>query len=259
MNRILLFVLLCLSFQMNGHARQRPTVFIIGDSTVKNGKGDGANGLWGWGDQISGYFDGKKVTVENHALGGTSSRTFQSKGLWEAVRSKLKPGDFVLIQFGHNDGGPVNDTLRARGTIKGTGEETVEIDNLITKHHETVHTYGWYLRKVVDETREMGAVPIVCSPIPRNIWKDGKVERASENYGKWAKEIAEQTDAFFIDLNELIAGKYEKLGPEKVKVFFPGDHTHTDLEGAKLNAETVVQAIRKQDNCELRKYLNKNK
>ena len=82
--------------------------------------------------------------MKNRALGGTSSRTFQTKGLWEAVLKDLQKGDFVLMQFGHNDNGPMNDTLRARGTIKGVGEETEEIDNLITKQHEVVHSYGWY-------------------------------------------------------------------------------------------------------------------
>ncbi|MFA5328272.1 MAG: rhamnogalacturonan acetylesterase [Prolixibacteraceae bacterium] len=254
---IILIFLSVLMFQTE--AKNKPTVYIIGDSTVKNGKGDGSNGLWGWGEPISSYFDSKKINVENDALGGTSSRTFQTKGLWEAVRIKLQPGDFVLMQFGHNDGGPVNDTLRARGTIKGIGEEIEEIDNLITKQHEMVHTYGWYLRKMVDETMERGAVAIVISPIPRNIWNDGKVQRASDNYGKWASEIAEKTDAFFIDLNELVAAKYESLGQEKVKAFFPGDHTHTSLEGAKLNAETVVRTIRELKNCELKKYLKKIK
>ncbi|MEC8683967.1 MAG: SGNH/GDSL hydrolase family protein [Bacteroidota bacterium] len=119
---------------------QKPTVYCVGDSTVKNGSGKGDGGLWGWGDYIGQFVDTTKVSVENHALGGTSSRTFQSKGLWQPVLDSLQKGDYVLIQFGHNDSGALNDDSRARGTIKGTGDETEEIDNMLTGEHEVVHS-----------------------------------------------------------------------------------------------------------------------
>ena len=172
-----LLVIFGLALSLNLQAKQKPTIFTIGDSTVKNGKGDGANGQWGWGDPFQQYFDTTKVMVKNRALGGTSSRTFQTKGLWDEVLKELKKGDFVLMQFGHNDGGAINDTLRARGTIKGVGEETEEIDNLITKQHEVVHSYGWYLRKMVREAKAKGATPVVVTPIPRNDWENGAVKR----------------------------------------------------------------------------------
>jgi lysophospholipase L1-like esterase len=226
MNRIILLLTLYLIFQINLQAKQKPTVFTIGDSTVKNGQGNGAGGFWGWGDPIAQYFDTTKVVMKNRALGGTSSRTFQTKGLWNEVLKQLKKGDFVLMQFGHNDGSAINDDNRARGTIKGVGEETEEIENILTKEHETVHSYGLYMKKYIRETQAKGAVPVVLSMIPRNIWKDGKVERASEMYGKWAKKVAESSGAFFIDLNELVAVKYEEMGTEKVMAFFPGDHMH---------------------------------
>ncbi|HCW64615.1 MAG TPA: rhamnogalacturonan acetylesterase, partial [Leeuwenhoekiella sp.] len=154
---------------------QQPTVYCVGDSTVKNGSGKGDGGLWGWGDFIGQFLDTTKVKVANHALGGTSSRTFQSKGLWQPVLDSLQKGDYVLIQFGHNDSGALNDDSRARGTIKGTGEETEEIDNMLTGEHEVVHSYGWYIRKVVTEAKAKGAIPVVMAPIPRNDWKDGQV------------------------------------------------------------------------------------
>lgn len=93
MNRTyILILLLGLIFQIDTNAKSKPTVYTIGDSTVKNGSGDGAGGLWGWGDAINQYFDTTKISVENHALGGTSSRTYQTKGLWDEVHNKLKPG-----------------------------------------------------------------------------------------------------------------------------------------------------------------------
>jgi lysophospholipase L1-like esterase len=171
------------------------------------------------------------------------------------VLSTLKAGDYVIMQFGHNDGGPLGDTARARGTIKGTGEETKDIYNPIMKKNETAHTYGWYLRKYVADIKSRGATAIICSPIPRNMWVDGKCVRASGDYGKWAREVAEATGAYFIDLNDLIADEYDKLGPDKVKGFFPGDHTHTNAAGAKLNAEAVVKGMRNLGNKALTQYL----
>jgi rhamnogalacturonan acetylesterase len=232
-----------------------PTLFIIGDSTVKTP----TNGQQGWGDPIAAFFDQRRIKVENRARGGRSSRTFQTEGLWDQILSELKAGDFVLMQFGHNDGGAINDTSRARGSIKGTGEETEEIDNLLTKKHEVVHTYGWYLRKYINDTKQKGAIPIVLSPIPRNIWKDGKVVRASGDYGKWAAAVAKSEGAFFIDLNELIAKRYEAEGPEKVKLYFPADHTHTNPAGAEVNAAAVVEGVRGLKRSRLKEFLLKTR
>src|SRR5438067_2209234 len=101
-----------------------PTLWIIGDSTVRNGQDTGNNGQWGWGNPIASYFDTTKINVQNWALGGTSSRTFQTIGRWDKVLAQIKPGDFLILQFGHNDSGAINDTSRARATLKGNGEET---------------------------------------------------------------------------------------------------------------------------------------
>src|ERR1044071_495076 len=121
-----------------------PTIFVVGDSTASNN----ANGGRGWGDPFIELFDPTKVNVLNRARAGRSSRTFITQGLWDNVLSEMKRGDLVLIQFGHNDAGAINDASRARGSLDGTGEETEEIHNLLTKEDEVVHTYGWYLRKM---------------------------------------------------------------------------------------------------------------
>ena len=222
----------------------RPTLFLIGDSTVKNGSGKGGSNLWGWGDFVAPYFDTNKISIENHALGGTSSRTFQTKGLWQKVLDKMHEGDFLIMQFGHIDGSALDDTARARGTIKGVSEESKEIYNPITKQQEVVHTYGWYLRKFVSDAKAKGATVIICSPIPRNEWKNGVVVRNDDNYGKWAKETAETTGSVFIPLNKIIAEKWEEKGAEAAKAYFPGDHTHTNKEGAELNAAAVTSGLR---------------
>jgi len=234
-----------------------PTLWTIGDSTVKNGRDNGSDGLWGWGNPIAAWFDRSKINVENQALGGTSSRSFITTKLWEAVRVQIKPGDFVMMQFGHNDGGGAYDDSRARKSIRGSGDETLEV-TLQNGAKEKVHTYGWYIRKYVEETKAQGAVPIVCSLIPRNEWTDGKVHRAEKTYGLWAKEAAATSGAYFLDLNAIIADRYDKFGQEAVKPFFPREHTHTGWDGAVFNAQCVVDGINALEGCALRGYLLSN-
>lgn len=221
-----------------------PSLFLVGDSTVRNGRGDGANGQWGWGEPLVDYFDPAKINVVNRALGGRSSRTYITEGRWDELLAILRPGDFVVFQFGHNDSGPLDDTSRARGTLPGVGDESKEIYNPITHKQEVVHTYGWYMRKYVADTQAKGAVPIVCSPIPRKIWKDGKVERNAANYGGWAREVAAQAKVAFIDLNEIIGHRYDTLGKAQVEPLFADPHTHTSRAGAELNAEAVVSGLK---------------
>jgi len=221
-----------------------PSIVLIGDSTVRNGRGDGQGGQWGWGDTLGEYFDPAKVNIVNRAVGGLSSRTFLTQGHWTRAKHLLKSGDTVLMQFGHNDAAPLNDDKRARGTIKGTGGETEEIDNILTKQHEVVHSYGWYLRQFIRETRAAGATPVVCSLVPRKTWQDGKVARSADSYGGWARKVAEEEGAAFIDLNELIARRYEELGAPAVEPLFADEHTHTSLAGAKVNAGIVAAALR---------------
>lgn len=235
--------------------KEKPVLYIIGDSTVKNGSGKGADALWGWGSLIDGYFDTTRMSIENRAIGGRSSRTFITEGRWDAILKTLKKGDYVIMQFGHNDAGPLDDTSRARGTIKGVGEESKDIYNPIRKVNETVYTYGYYMRRYIQEAKEKGAIPIVCSPVPRNNFKDGKAKRGDQDYGLWAKQVATETGAFFIDLNALIADAYDTMGPDAVNKFFPTDHTHPNKEGSLLNAGKVVEGVKMLNGCDLKKYL----
>lgn len=249
---LLVFAFISLAFVVK---KDRPTLYIIGDSTVRNGDGTGKNNQMGWGTMIDVYFDTTKIAVRNHAMGGRSSRTFITEGRWNAILKTLKKGDFVMMQFGHNDASPLDDTARARGTIKGLGDDSTEIYNPIRKMKEVVHSYGWYMRKFIDETKAAGATPIICSPVPRYNYKNGKVVR--DDYTRWSKELAEQTKTYFIPLNEKIALEYEKMDTADVKKFFPADHTHTNKDGAILNAQKVVEGVKEIRKCKLRKYLNK--
>ncbi len=258
LKRIFLFALV-LTLALAARPKVKPTLYLIGDSTVKNSSDKGEKGLWGWGHFLPEFFDTTRLHIENHAIGGRSSRTFHTEGRWEKIITRLQPGDYVLMQFGHNDAGALDDTARARGSIRGIGDETKDIYNPIQKRPETVHTYGWYMKKYITEAQAKGAIPVVLSLVPRNNWKEGKVARGSSDYGLWAKQIAEQTGAKFIDLNEIVAKRYEEMGQEKVakEYFTEIDHTHTSLEGARLNASSVVEGIKATKGLKLAKFLSK--
>lgn len=234
--------------------KRLPTLFIVGDSTVKNR----TRGQQGWGDPIAALFDKSKIKVENHAIGGRSSRTFQTEGRWDKILAAAKPDDFVLVQMGHNDGGPLDDAARARGTLRGIGEETREIDNPITKKKEVVHTYGWYLRKYVRDAKEKKMTPILLAPIPhrpKQPVEKGAVEKS--NYVAWSEEVAKMEKVDFINLNKIVMSKYVGMAPTdiKAKYFTPADDTHTSPAGAELNAAAVVEGIRGLEGCKLRDYL----
>jgi rhamnogalacturonan acetylesterase len=182
----------------------KPVIYLIGDSTVRNSD----KATWGWGSILGDYFDLDKISINNQAMAGRSTRTFIKENRWHRVDSMLKKGDYVLMQFGHNEGSkPDTNKAGYRGVLKGTDEDTVSL-TWPNGTKETVHTYGFYLRKFIRETKAKGATPIVLSMIPRNEFRDGKVLRADKDYGKWAKEIAEQENVAFINLNGITADKY---------------------------------------------------
>jgi lysophospholipase L1-like esterase len=236
-------------------AQERPpTLFVVGDSTVKNG----TRGQQGWGDPLIGLFDKDRIKVENHAIGGRSSRTFQTEGRWDRILAAARPGDFVLIQMGHNDGGPLDDASRARGTIRGIGEETREIDNPITKKKEVVHTYGWYLRKYIADARARGMTPIILSPIPhcpQRAVEKGDVEK--NGYVGWSEEVARAEKVSFVNLNQLVLARYAGMPPAdiKAKYFTTADNTHTSPAGAELNAAAVAEGLRGLKESALKDYL----
>ena len=232
----------------------RPVLFTIGDSTVKN-KDNDKNGMWGWGSVIADEFNLDKISVENCAMAGRSARTFLDEGRWDKVYEALQPGDFVLIQFGHNDAGAIN-TGKARAELRGSGEESKVFLMEKTGKYQVVYTFGWYLRKFIMDAQEKGAIPIVLSHTPRNKWKAGKIERNTDSFGKWTREAAEATGAYFIDLNKISADKLEKKGIEKTAAYYNHDHTHTSLKGAHMNAESIAEGL-KMVNCPLKDYLKK--
>jgi lysophospholipase L1-like esterase len=240
-----------------------PTLWLIGDSTVRNGSaGDGTNlNQWGWGAPLTFFFDPAKVNVVNRALGGTSARSFY-RANWKNMVDLIRPGDVVLMQFGTNDGG---NPATSAGELKGIGEETQDITNRAGQP-ETVHTFGWYLRQMIGETRGKGATPIVCSLIPRKRWnEDGHIRRDRDTYELWTRQVAEAEKIGFIDLNEQIARRLDSLGKEKVDLLYvpnptpekpTGETVHPGWDGAVLNAEVVVSGLKALKNNPVANYFS---
>ena len=218
-----------------------PSIFIAGNSTAARGAGARQQGC---GVPFADYFDTTKVNVVNRARGGRSSRTFITEGLWDKLLADVKPGDIVLIEFGHNDAGAINDTSRARGSIPGLNDDSVAIDNMLTKQHEVVHSFGWYMRKMIAETKAKGATPIVLSLSVRNIWTNGQIERGSGRYSQWSQQVAKTAGVPFIDLTNLVADEFQAMGEEKVKAIYEQDHTHFNAVGADIHARTVVSGLK---------------
>jgi len=223
---------------------------VAGDSTASFYNPNPKN-QQGWGAVLQPLFDESKLKVVDVARGGRSSRTFITEGHWDRMLTDVRAGDFVIIQFGHNDSGAVNveppgstRPLRARGTIPGIGNESEEIDNVITGKHETVYSFGWYLRKMIADTRVKGAMPILLTLTKTNSWHDGRIHCDTERYRPWTWQTAVNEKVAFVDLTRIIADRFQREGPEAVTAQFIDDTTHTNITGAEANARDVVAGLR---------------
>jgi len=229
-----------------------PTLWIVGDSTLNSN-----SPLRGWGQELAQFFDVSKINVVNRAIGGRSSRTFQYEGRWDKLLSELKKGDFVILQFGHNDVGQYDDPkAKDRPSLHSEGEETAEATRLDGKK-ETVHSFGWYMRKYGNDVRERGAAMIFCSMVPHKDWDGGHIVRKErEKWVMWTANAAIATHAAYINLNEIVALEFERLGPDKVAPLFGDARTHSTPAGALLNAQMVIAGIRTLKKPDLKKYLS---
>ena len=229
-----------------------PTLHIVGDSTVRIG--GAVKGLVGWGERIQPFFDPDKINVVNEAIGGRSARTYYTEGRWQRVEDELKPGDFVVIQFGHNDGGRIGDPRnKHRADGPGIGDETVP-DKMPDGSIEQVHTFGWYMAHFVTTAKAKGATVILCAPIPhKQRWQKG---RDFANVAGWDKEVAGAHGALFLDLTLVITDAYQKIGMDKVETLFGDKGTHTDDAGARFNARCVIAGLKSLPGNPLEKYLS---
>jgi len=221
----------------------KPAVFITGDSTVKNEDKD-QDGMWGWGAVANTVFDETRISIVNAAMAGRSCRSYLNEGRWDKVYNSLQPGDFVLIQFGHNDISTI-DKPKYRGAI-ATAADSSHVYKLDNGRYEVVYSFGWYLKKFIQDVREKGATPILVSLTPRNEWENGKIERRNDSYGLWYRQVVKETGVELVDLHNLTADYLDKKCGSKAKAekYYKRDHTHTSLLGAKTNAQCVAKGLR---------------
>lgn len=260
--------------------KQMVRIFLCGDSTGKN-EDSNPNGMWGWGSQAYTVFDESKCTFINCAKAGRSTRTYLNENRWEEVYRTLRPGDYVLIQFGHNDIGGI-DKEKERGVI-ATAKDTCHVyKSQASGKFEVVYSFGWYLKKMIQDCKEKGAVPVILSLTPRNEWHSGNgetngtlypvtekkgrqyIERRSDNYVvAWDKQIASETGVEFVDIHNISAdvldckcgkAKTPAKAKEKANAYFNHDHTHTSLLGARNNALSLAKGLRL-NNSPLTQYL----
>lgn len=250
-----------------GAAEAKPTIFICGDSTARN-TATGKNGqpCVGWGTPFATYFAPARVTVANVAHAGQSSRTyFRLPGDWPSVLPRIRAGDYVLLVFGINDGGPPR-TDKDRGSVPGLGDETIELKRA-DGTAEVVRTYGWYLSAMATAARAQGAQVYLLTVTTRNIWTnprarfrdatptgplppdydpmEDRIERGTGGglYTRWTKELGAQLHLPVLDLTNLCADRYEALGREKVDAFY-SDHNHTYAAGADFVAAAIVAGLK---------------
>jgi rhamnogalacturonan acetylesterase len=176
-------------------------------------------------------------------------------GRWKSLLAETSPGDFVVIEMGHNDeSDPTkNDKYSQRGTLPGLGEESKNVN--VNGKIETAHTFGYYLHSMIEDVKEKGAIPVISGMVPRNYWTGQKLQ-SSWSFSTYGREQAQESSVEFLDHTHYSVKALQELGSEKAGKLFPQDKTHTGPEGAKLNAETFVQAIRCGKESQLLKYLS---
>lgn len=217
--------------------KKKIKIFLAGDSTIAI-KDTKAFPETGWGMPFVHFWD-STVTVVNKAKNGRSTKTFLSEGLWKSIMNEAKEGDYVIIQFGHND-------------------ESVEKK----ERYSTPDTFKMNLNRFIKETKEKKATPILFTPVSRRKFdKDGKAVATHEQYSALVREVAKETGVLFIDLDEKSKALYQQFGPEHSKLLFlqlqPGEHpnypegkndnTHFNELGARLIAQLVLKELRNLD------------
>ena len=253
---LMVLVLLCTS-AIN---QKTTTIFIIGDSTAAKKDLSKGSPERGWGMALQCYFDEAFIRVDNHAVNGRSSKSFIGEGRWKQVLDKLQPGDYVVIQFGHNDEKP--------------GE---------TRHTDPGSTFDYTLAKYVRETREKGGIPILMNPVVRRnfaqkqvssvgddeslrntTFKDGanvqEGDSLVDTHGLYAvapRDVAQRMNCLFVDANKITHDLEQSLGVEKSKKlhmwYKPGEHpalpkgrqdnTHYNIYGAHQVARLLADAL----------------
>ncbi len=225
------------------------SLYLVGDSAISSGPGGNSAAGEGWGLPLVALFDPTRINVVNRAITSSSSRAYIAEGYWADTLALVKSGDVVIIQFGQNEAAspaaaqPPAD-LPVESSLPGTADTFLEKASAGTDQHGTVHTFGWYLRQMVVETIARGATPILCSPIPHRDWQAGHIRQSTDTYAGWARAIAVQQRIPFLDLNRILADRYDALGESASAPLFNNFGTNTNAAGAEGNAQVIVGALK---------------
>ena len=240
--RIVLLRLLCLAMLAAPIAGAEkalrsapPRLYVVGDSTAAAYPAS-RHPLTGWAQVLQVYFDAEKLVVVDKAISGRSSKSFRDEGAWAKVQARLKAGDYVMIQFGHNDS-KKSDPRR---------------------YTEPATSYRRHLKLYVDEARAKGVVPILLTPVHRNSWaEDGRFRDTHGEYPAVVRRLAEEFGIPLIDLHTLTRALFERLGPGKTKRLFMNlnakvwpnylegysDNTHFQEQGAHAICRLLVSEL----------------
>lgn len=234
MNKQISVLLLFLSWL--AFAQQKPVLFLIGDSTMANKENPDKNPEHGWGQVLPQFFTGG-IEIQNHAMNGRSSKSFRTEGRWAAVEKQLKKGDFVIIEFGHND-------QKLKDSTKFTNPYT---------------QYRANLERYVRETRAKGAIPILMTSIVRrNFNENGVLIDTHKEYPLVVRMVADDMKVPFVDMQLLTEQLEISLGPENSKKlhlhykegedpYYPKgkeDDTHLSRTGAEKVAGLAVKNLK---------------
>lgn len=205
-----------------------------------------------WGYYIGNY---TTLSISNLARNGRSTRSFINEGLWSSLLSSTSSGDYVLIEMGHNDDGDPTTDDDDRATLPGIGNNSVTVTTS-SGASETVYSFGWYLRKMIVDVRAKSATPILSGMVNRNYWS-GETLQSDWPFADYAAQVAAQTAVQYVDHTKYSVAKFQAMGSTKAKTYFPNDNTHTNWDGANINAQTFVQAVKcASPTSVLKQYLN---
>jgi len=244
MKYTVLFVVAILLF-CSFSKKENHTLYLMGDSTMAD-KPDLTYPERGWGQLLPLFFDSTQIHIENHAKNGRSTRSFIYEGRWDSLCAKLKPGDFLVIQFGHND----------------------EVETKTTRY-ATPEEFRYNLKKFVKEALNKGVKPILCTSVVRRNFVDGKLVDTHGDYPGYLREVAKELNVPLIDMQQKSEKLVSELGEESSLPLYlqvpPGvypsvpegktDNTHFSEKGAKAMASLFVEGVKEQ-HLELEKYLH---
>ncbi|PPQ78554.1 hypothetical protein CVT24_001649 [Panaeolus cyanescens] len=212
------------------------TVYLAGDSTMaRNGGGNGSDG---WGQYLAQYLT---IPVVNSAVAGRSSRSYTDEGRFNNLVNTVKSGDFVVIEFGHNDGlsGAVDN---GRQTAFGDGYDTTATVKRADGSSVVIRTFPYYIQNAVNALKAKGAIPIVSSQTPSNDWSNGSIV-AGPRFVGYAQTAASRTGVTYINHYGYVAQAFKRIGQSAVAPYFPVDHTHTSPAGANVVAAAFVRGL----------------